>query len=62
MKLRVEVFGGVRLTESDHGDRREVCHFLQQVAQLIGDGATTSGDIKDRNGAVVGAWTYERRR
>jgi hypothetical protein len=45
------------LAEADHSRRAELVVALQKIGQEIGDGVTKSGDVKDRNGRLIGDWS-----
>jgi hypothetical protein len=57
-KLRVEISDRAKLAATEHAERQELAHILGNIAQALGAGTTTSGDIKDRAGAIVGEWSY----
>lgn len=56
MGLSVTIRG--RLAAQDRAEREELKLALARVAQSIGDGVSTSGDIRDRAGKIVGEWSY----
>ena len=40
-------------------ERRQIIDVLGRVAQAVGDNTTTSNaSLTDRNGVVVGSWSY----
>jgi hypothetical protein len=60
-KFSLIVLDRAQLAASEHAERAELSIILQNVAGILGDGTTTSGDIKSRSGVLCGEWTYEAR-
>jgi hypothetical protein len=43
---------------SEHQARQEVADALRRIAQSIGDGKTTSDEVRDRAGRPCGSWEF----
>jgi len=45
--------------ESRRAETQQIADLLEQIAQHLGSGAKTSNAaLRDRNGTIVGSWTY----
>jgi hypothetical protein len=56
--LTVTISAGSNMGEARHQERAQMKELLELVVQAIGNGVSTSGTIRDRNGVNAGTWTY----
>ena len=56
--LTVTISTASNTGEKRHQERAQLRELLGLVAQAIGDGVSTSGNIRDRAGQSAGSWSY----